>query len=138
MAVDRTKQDTGGWPRPKFRFEVRWGSGVLSFQEISGLDTAAPPIEYRLRQRGNVTMKKGVFTSDVRFWDWFNQLKMNVANRSPITIRRLDDSASPAMVWTLTNALPTKVTGPDLDAEGNDVAVETLEIEHEGVTLTKA
>jgi phage tail-like protein len=42
------------------------------------------------------------------------------------------------MVWTLTNAWPTKITGADLNAEGNEVAVESLEIAHEGLTIANA
>jgi phage tail-like protein len=42
------------------------------------------------------------------------------------------------MVWTLKNAWPTKVTGTDLKAEGNEVAIETIEIVHEGLEITNA
>jgi len=39
------------------------------------------------------------------------------------------------MVWSLTNAGPTKITGTDLKSDGNEVAVETIEIAHEGLTV---
>ena len=39
------------------------------------------------------------------------------------------------MVWTLTNAWPTKITATDLKSEGNEVAVETLELAHEGLKI---
>jgi phage tail-like protein len=149
MAVDGSKQSTNVWPIPKFRFEVLWDSAVMSFQEVSGLDIEAQTIEYRagdskvfsvikmpgIKKVGNVTMKKGVFKSDGKFWDWFNQIKMNTIARKPVTIRLLDESGNPTMVWTLANAWPTKVTGTDLKAEGNEVAVETIEIAHEGLTI---
>ena len=149
MADDSSKQSTNGWPLPKFYFEVKWDSAVLSFEEVSGLDVEAQPIEYRhgfspvfsaikmpgLKKYGNVTMKKGVFKSDNKFWDWFNQIKMNTVKRVPVTISLLDEEGNPTMVWTLTNAWPTKVTGTDLKSEGNEVAVETIEIAHEGLTI---
>jgi phage tail-like protein len=152
MADDGSAQSTSIWPIPKFRFEVKWDSAVMSFQEVSGLDVEAQPIEYRagdsatfstvkmpgIKKYSNVTMKKGVFKSDNKFWDWFNQIKMNTIKRVPVTISLLDQDGKPTMVWTLTNAWPTKITGTDLKAEGNEVAVETIEIAHEGLTIANA
>jgi len=152
MVDDGSRQATAEWPLPKFRFQVTWDSAVMSFQEVSGLDVERQPIEYRhgdspvfsavklpgLKKVGNVTMKKGVFKSDNKFWDWFNQIKMNTIQRVPVTISLLDEAGQPTMVWTLTNAWPTKITGTDLKAEGNEVAVEAIEIAHEGLTIANA
>jgi phage tail-like protein len=91
-----------------------------------------------IKKYGNVTLKKGVFKSDNKFWDWFNQIKMNTIKRVPVTISLLDEAGKPTMVWTLTNAWPTKITGTDLKAEGNEVAVETIEIAHEGLTIANS
>lgn len=149
MADDGSGQSQTSWPLPKFRFQVEWNSVVMSFQEVSGLDTEAQPIEYRhgdspqfsaikmpgLKKFSDVTMKKGVFKSDNKFWAWFNDIKMNQAQRVPVTISLLDEAGSPAMVWTLANAWPTKITGTDLKADGNEVAVETIVIAHEGLTI---
>ncbi|MFD2453329.1 phage tail protein [Ideonella paludis] len=125
----------------------------MSFAEVSGLDVDVQSIEYRhgdspvfsaikmpgLKRVGNVTMKRGVFiTSDNKFWDWFNQIKMNPIKRVPVTISLLDEEGKPTMVWTLTNAWPTKVTGTDLKSEGSEVAIESIEIAHEGLTIANA
>ena len=139
------------WPTPRFHFQVKWGSDsrVMRFQEVSGLDVEAGPIEFRrgdspgfattgmpgLKRHGNVTMKKGVFVSDNKFWEWLNQIKTNTVRREQVTISLIDESGSPTMVWTLTNAWPAKITGTDLKAEGNEVAVESLKIAHEGLTI---
>jgi phage tail-like protein len=152
MPDDGSAQSTTVWPIPKFRFEVKWDSAVMSFQEVSGLDVEAQAIEYRrgdspafsvvrmpgLKKYSNVTMKKGVFKSDNKFWEWFNSIKMNTIKRKPVTISLLDESGKPTMVWTLTNAWPAKITGTDLKAEGNEVAVETIEIAHEGLTIANS
>jgi phage tail-like protein len=149
MADDGSKQSTTVWPLPKFYFQVKWDSQVMSFQEISGLDIQSEEIKYRhgdspefsvikmpgMKKVGNVTMKKGIFKSDNKFWDWFNQIKMNTIKRLPVTISLLDEAGKPTMVWTLANAWPTKITGTDLKAEGNEVAIETIEIVHEGLTI---
>jgi phage tail-like protein len=134
---------------PKFHFQVKWDSEVMSFQEVSGLDIEAQLIEYRhgdskefspikmpgIKKTGNVTMKKGVFKSDNKFWTWFNGIKMNTIKRKPVTISLLDESGGTTMVWTLANAWPTKITGTDLKSDGNEVAIETIEIAHEGLTI---
>lgn len=149
MADDGSEQSTTVWPISKFYFQVKWDSDVMSFQEISGLDIEAQPIEYRhgdspefstitmpgIKKFGNVTMKKGVFKSDNKFWDWFNQIKMNTIKRVPVTISLLDETGAPTMVWTLANAWPTKITGTDMKADANEVAIETIEIAHEGITI---
>jgi len=149
MADDGSAQSTSVWPLPKFHFQVKWDSNVMSFQEVSGLDIEAQPIEYRhgdspvfstikmpgIKKSGNITMKKGVFKSDNKFWDWFNQIKMNTIKRIPITISLLDEAGKPTMVWTVANAWPTKITGTDLKSDGNEVAVESIEIAHEGITI---
>lgn len=88
-----------------------------------------------IKKYGNVTLKKGVFKSDNKFWDWFDQIKMNTIQRVPITISLLDEKGKPTMVLTLTNAWPTKVTGTDLKSTGDEVAVESIEIVHEGLTV---
>jgi phage tail-like protein len=149
MADDGSQQSTNVWPMPKFYFQVKWDSAVMSFEEVSGLDVESQPIEYRhgdspvhstikmpgLKKYGNVTMKKGVFKGDNKFWDWFNQIKMNTIKRVPVTISLLDEAGKPVMVWTLMNAWPTKITGTDLKAQGNEVAIETIEVAHEGLTI---
>jgi len=149
MADDGSAQSTNVWPLPKFHFQVKWDANVMSFQEVSGLDIQSEEIKYRhgdspefsvvkmpgLKKVGNVTMKKGIFKGDNKFWDWFKEIKMNTIKRVPVTISLLDEAGAPTMVWTLANAWPTKVTGTDLKAEGNEVAIESIEIVHEGLTI---
>jgi len=149
MADDGSKQSKKIWPLPKYYFQVKWDKNEMQFQEISGLDIEAQPIEYRhgdskefstikmpgIKKSSNVTMKKGIFKSDNKFWDWFNEIKMNTIKRIPVTISLLDEEGKPTMVWTLANAWPTKVTGTDLKADGNEVAVESIEIAHEGIKI---
>ncbi|GAA0873864.1 phage tail protein [Wandonia haliotis] len=137
------------WPLPKFYFQVKLGDTEVAFQEVSGLDIEAQIIEYRhgnskefstikmpgIKKTGNVTLKKGVFVKDNAFWDWFNQIKMNTIERKTVVISLLDEEGNPTMVWTLNNAWPTKITGTDMKSDGNEVAVETIEVAHEGLTI---
>ena len=152
MADDGSSQSTSVWPMPKFYFQVKWDSQVMSFQEVSGLDIQSEEIKYRhgdspefsvikmpgMKKVGNITMKKGIFKGDNKFWDWFKQIKMNTIKRLPVTISLLDETGKATMVWTLTNAWPAKITGTDLKSEGNEVAIESIEIVHEGLTIANS
>ncbi|HVX48694.1 MAG TPA: phage tail protein, partial [Chitinophagaceae bacterium] len=118
--------------------------------EVTGLETETQPIEYRhagspafapvkmpgLGKMGNVTMKKGVLASSNAFWQWYNQVKMNTAPRAAVTIRLLDETGNTAMQWTLTNAWPVKIEATDLKSDGNEVAVESVEIAYETIIIT--
>jgi len=152
MENDGLTQSTSIWPLPKFHFQVEWDAEQVSFQEVSGLDIEEQIIEYRhddsplfstikmpgIQKSGNVTMKKGVFKSDNKFWDWFNEIKMNTIKRKTVTIKLLDEAGVPTMIWTLSNAWPTKITGTDMKSDGNEVAVESIEIAHEGITIANS
>ena len=145
MPDDSTRGDTpsnAAWPLPKFAFEVTWDDQVMHFQEVSGLDAEAQAIEYRhgnspqfsvakmpgIRKYSDMTMKKGVFKNENERRDWFNAIKMNTIQRKTVTISLLDEGGAPAMVWTLLNAWPTRITG-------NEVTVEALVFAHEGRTV---
>ena len=140
------------WPIPKFRFEVDLGTELqgVAFQEVSGLDVENQTIEYRksnspefsiekmpgIAKYGNVTMKRGVFVNDNTFWNWHKEISMNTIKRRTIVIKLLDESGAVTMQWQLLNAWPTKITSTDLKSDGNEVAVDTLEIAHEQLTIT--
>lgn len=139
------------WPLPKFYFSVEFGEDKdVNFQEVSGLDTETQIIEYRhgnspifsaikmpgLAKVGNVTFKKGIFVNDNKFWDWYNEIKMNTIKRRTVIVNLLDETGAPKMNWILTNAWPTKITGTDLKSDGNEVAVETLEVAYEVITIS--
>ena len=159
MADDDSTQSTSPWPVPKCYFEVKWDSAVMLFQEVTGLDVEAQVIEYRagalsqdngpvfsatkmpgLNKSCNVTLKRGVYKSDNKqsdnmFWAWFSQLKMNTIKRLPVTISLLDETGDATMVWTLTNAWPSKISGTDLKSDDMEVVIEALEVVHEGISI---
>ena len=104
------------WPLPKFYFSVKLGEDdSVSFQEVDGLESETQVIEYRhgnspicypikmpgLSRVGNVTMRKGIFVNDEKFWDWYNEIKLNTIARCTVVINLLDETGSPKMTWTL-------------------------------------
>lgn len=139
------------WPLPKFYFKVTFSSfpNEVHFQEVSGLDPESQIIEYRhgdnkafapikmpgINKVGNVTLKKGVFQKEDDFWEWYNNIKMNTIKRQDVVIQLLDETGNPTMTWTLTNAWPTKITSTDLKSDGKEVAVESIELAYEGLTI---
>jgi len=125
--------------------------GVMkgSFSEVSGLDAEIDPIEYRtgdeditvrkipgLRKYSNITLKRGL-TLDHSLWDWMKQGLDGKVVRTTMSIMLLDGARQPVLRWNVREAWPCKWEGPDLNAKGNDVAIETLEICHEGIELAE-
>lgn len=143
-------QSASIWPMPKFHFLVKWGDAQMSFQEVTGLSAKADEIKYRsgdssifsvvkmpgLMTYDNVTMKKGIFKGDNKFWDWFSKIKMNTIERITVTISLLDETDTPTMTWTLKNAWPTKISTDGMKSDDNNVAIESIEIVHEGLEIT--
>lgn len=138
------------WPLPSFYFKVELGGrGEIAFKEVSGLDAEAQIIEYRhgnspifssikmpgLKKYSNISFKKGVFKSDNKIFDWFNEIQMNIIKREDVTISLLDEKGNPTMIWKLSNAWPTKVTGVSLKSDGNEAAIESLDLAHEGLII---
>lgn len=141
------------WPMPSFYFKVEIGSlKEIAFKEVSGLDAEAQIIEYRhgnspqfstikmpgIKKYSNIQLKKGVFVKDNKLFDWFNTIKLNTIQREPVTISLLDQEGKPTMVWKLTNAWPTKVTGVSMKSDGNEAAVEQVDLAHEGLVIENA
>ncbi len=151
MADTGVKEGTT-WPMPKFRFDVDFGTELtgISFQEVSGMDKEVQVIEYRasnnplfstikmpgIAKYGNVTMKRGIFVGDNRFWNWMSEITMNTIARRTVIIRLLNENGKVTMQWSLANAWPTKITSTDLKSDGNEVTVDTIEIAYESLTIT--
>lgn len=137
------------YPIPVFHFRVEWGGTNVGFSEVSGLTQEAQVIEYRegsspeyhgqkmpgLRKFNNITLKRGITKADNEFFAWLNTIKLNTVERRDISISLLNENHEPVMTWKIHNAFPVKVEGPGLKATGNEVAIESIELAHEGLML---
>jgi phage tail-like protein len=139
-------------PIPKFSFLVDFGTEMkgIIFQEVSGMEVENQVIEYRnsnsaivstiemhsISKYGTVTMKKGVFTNNSNFWKWYAQISMNTIARTTVLIKLLDENGNITMQWQLNNAWPTKITSADLTSDGNEIAINMIEIAHEMITTS--
>lgn len=137
------------YPIPVFHFRVECGSMKIGFSEVAGLTQELQLIEYRegtspdystikmpgLHKYNNITLKRGIGKGDNEFFNWLNTVKLNTIERRDLTISLLNESHEPVMVWKAHNAFPVKVEGPGLKSSGNEVAIESIEIAHEGLVL---
>lgn len=137
------------YPLPKFHFQVDWGGTRIGFTEVSALDVETEVIEYReganreyskqkipgMQKYANVTMKRGVFASDNDYFDWWNTVALNTVQRRDVTVSLLNEAHEPVMVWKIKNAWPTKIASTDLKGDGNEIAIESIELAHEGLTI---
>ncbi|MBP8001036.1 MAG: phage tail protein [Chloroflexi bacterium] len=133
-------------PFGNFNFLVEIdGITRAAFQEVSGFDSTIDVIEHReggenttlrklpgMTKYSNLTLKWGI-TDDMDLYTWHRQIVQGQIERRNGSIVLLDRGGQEVARWNFFRAWPTKYDGPDLNAEGNDVAIETLELAHEGV-----
>jgi phage tail-like protein len=137
------------YPLPKFHFRVEWGGAKIGFSEVSGLSVETDVVEYRdgsspefhkikmpgMQKFGNITMKRGIFPADNDFFKWWNTVALNTIERRDVTISLLNENHEPTVVWKIKNAWPSKVQSTDLKSDDNGVAIETIELAHEGLVM---
>ncbi len=150
MATGDRKDPVRGF---NFRLEID-GIDRGGFREVSGLDTSQDPVEYRegnekpltvrklpgLVKYANIVLKWGIIADDPQLWQWrISVTQGKIAKdklRKNLSIVLLDDTgAEEVRRWNVRDAWPAKWTGPSFNATGNEVAVDTLELAHEGVEL---
>ena len=130
----------------RFKLQIA-GIEQASFVECAIADTSTEAIEYRtgdmggsgqkqpgLTKYGNITLKWGLTDSKI-LWEWRKKVIDGDIQgaRTNGSIIILDEQGKPAVQWNFFNAWPNKYDPADLNAKGNDIAIETLEITHEGL-----
>ena len=136
-----------GYPHGRFRYKVEIdGLDAGGFSEVTGFDVSIDVMEYRegdsvttpmkipgLKKYGNIVLRQGLVDSMV-LYDWVVAGVNGAVERKTITITLLDEEESPAASWQVINAWPSRYTAPDFNAQSSEIAIETLEIAHEGMT----
>ena len=136
-------------PLPAFLFAVEIdGVNTGFFRSVGGLKMETEVVDFReggitdpirklagVTRFANIRLARG-FTGDRTLYDWFT----NVQKPNPIKVDgriiMFDRHGVRVAAWTFSNGFPVKWEGPELDASGNEVAIETIEIAHEGLTLS--
>lgn len=80
---------------------------------------------------GNLVLAHGL-TDVSTLWNWYYNVTQGIIERKNGTIMLLDHQQLPATYWNFRNAFPVKWSGPEFDASSQDVAVESIELVHEG------
>jgi phage tail-like protein len=136
------------YTRGNFRVEID-GIASSSFSELSGLEATIDVVEYRagddktnaerklpgLHKYTNITLKRGL-TNDTSLWNWIKGAMDGSPTRANMAIILLDQADNPVVRWNVRNAWPCKWSGPILSAGCSEVAIETLEITHEGLDFS--
>ncbi len=133
-------------PYKAFNFLVEIeGITRAGFSEASGLESETAVIEYRLggeprtvrklpglTKYGNLVLRRGV-TKDAELWNWRKTVVDGKAVRRNGSVTLLDDDGTEVARWNFFNGWICKWEGPALNAKANEVAIETIEIAHEGL-----
>lgn len=143
MAVQRDN------PYPNFNFAVDIGAGdeiafaaveipaaeidTIEYREGADRTNAVRKLPGRVRY-GNVVLRRGI-DGRLALWQWFKETRDGNLSRRDVTIALLDEKRDPVLQWRLRNAWPVKIEPSDLNAKGNEVVVETLELAVESIEV---
>ncbi len=147
------------YPLPVYNYKVDISDGsstsTVAFSEVSGLNMpyetstykesktsepgAGPNIMYMIAQPQpvNITLKKGyVKANSINvLYAWLNTKQLNGLDKRDISVKLCDENGNPIVTWKVLNAFPTKLDAPTFDASSNDVAIESMELMADWVTL---
>lgn len=143
------------YPLPSYHFIVKIGDDEkenVAFSEVSGLNIETQIIEYRegsnneyltykmpgIKKYSKITLKRGTTAANNLFFEWIKKNNLNTTERKDITISLLNEEHKPVVTWSVKNAFPSKVDFGSLNASENKVLIETIELEHEGLTVERS
>jgi len=144
MTAERTD------PYRNFRFRVELeGLQQAGFSEVSGFDASFDVIQYRegneaittrklpgLARYGNISLKAGA-TDSIELWEWIQDCVNGTVERKTVTIIAIDEEGGDVATWQVIEAWPVRYTAPNFNGQGSEVAIELLELAHEGMTRTQ-
>jgi phage tail-like protein len=132
-------------PYKAFNFRVEVDGMTAAFTEVSGLESEVEVIDYReggeetrvrklpgLHKYAHIVLKRGI-TQDAQLWNWHKQVLDGNVHRRNGSVILLDDQGAEQVRWNFVNSWPCKYVGPTLNAKSSEVAIETLELAHEGL-----
>ena len=119
-----------------------------AFAEVGGLTADGDSVDYRegsdvqpnvrklsgLRKYVNITLKRG-YSQDKSLWQWYQNILNGIDDRRNVTVVLLNERREAVLRWHAENAWINKIEGPALKASSNDVAMESVELVHEGLTI---
>lgn len=153
MAVS-TQTIRTDYPLPVYNYRVEIEGETVAFSEVSGLSIGYEVTTYKESPTSGVagprtmhmpaqstpptiTMKKGLVRAKSlkALYRWIQTIETNLIEKRNIFVRLCDEKGTPVISWKVVNAFPTKLTAPTFDAKSNDVAIETLELKADLITM---
>lgn len=130
-----------------FRLEID-DIEVAAFSDASGLSSTGESVDYRtgvdipltprkligLRSFGPITLKRGM-VKDSTLWDWYRNIVTGANDRRNGSVILQDEQHADVLRWNFENAWPNKIEGPALNAAGNEIALESVELIVEDIEL---
>lgn len=129
-----------------FRVEID-GLPVAAFMEVSGLTADRDAVDYREGTDPNIVRKlpglskvtalvfKRGYIQDKSLWDWYQRIMDGNTDRRNGSVILMNEAHQDVLAWSFVNAWPGKIEGPSLSATDNKVAVESMELQHEGLRI---
>ena len=135
------------YPNHNFEVDIVGVGDTIGFSEVDLPSGEIAVMEYRegneisrtrklpgLVMYPNVTLKRGV-TGHLELFNWWKSACDGQPARRDVVIKLLDEQRQEVMRWSLRNAWPVKFEAGPLNAQANEVAIETLELAHEGFEI---
>jgi phage tail-like protein len=120
---------------------------VIGFSECTGLEMAIEvhelnqgggndgTLKFPTRAKPSTLVLKRGLTTDTTLWEWFYSFVQGYGKRRDGTISVNDAAQNQVTVWGFRRGIPTKYSGPQMNAGQSTVAIETVEIAHEGIYM---
>jgi phage tail-like protein len=148
----------GRYPLPVYNYRVELGSTTVAFSEVSGLNIAYETQTYKespvesgtpgprvmhMPAQGTpptVTLKRGIVPgSRIKdLYSWISTTQTHLVEKRDVFIRLCDEAGEAVISWKISNAFPTKVEAPAFNASSNDVAVESMELKGDAISIEVA
>ena len=157
MAVTKQQIKTA-YPLPVYNYKVEIGPDAVAFSEVSGLSIGYETSTYKespvesgapgprvmhmpaQATATNLTLKKGIVrgASVAALYQWISATQINQIEKKDVVVRLCDEEGAPVISWKVLNAFPTKLDAPTLDANANDVAIESMELMADSVIIEES
>lgn len=149
------------YPLPSYNYRVEIGTGedveTIGFSEVSGLTIGYEVVTYKESptetQAGprtlcypgqststTISLKKGVVkgVSIKALYDWIQTVQTNQVEKRDVYVRLCDEKGEPVISWKVGNAFPSQLSAPTFDAQSNDAAIETLDLQYDYITMEES
>lgn len=157
MAVTKATIQTD-YPLPVYNYRVEINGEAVAFSEVTGLSIGFETTVYkesptasgapgpRMMQmpaqatQPTISLKKGLVrkSSIKHLYDWIRTVQINQIEKKDVFVRLCDENGAAVVSWKINNAFPTKLDAPSFDAKSNDVAIESMELKADFITLEES